>query len=268
METWALTQAVAAGDAGFTAAMLDRQLADVVDSLGGESFAATALGALNAAAAVDFWSVYRVSAERPPRMFLSASRAEHDVSADCFKRYRAGLYRHDRTLTAARDLAGPGTPAMTRWNATEIPSPHRDQIYRRHDICERLSVVAGEADGGLLAINLYRTVGSGAYRDRDVDAVQSLARSLMATVRKQVELIERSEARPESPPANLRERFPELTPRELDVCARLLRGWTYDGIAADLGLSVPSVKTYRARAFERLGIHFRNELFALARGGN
>jgi DNA-binding CsgD family transcriptional regulator len=44
---------------------------------------------------------------------------------------------------------------------------------------------------------------------------------------------------------------------------RLLRGMTYDGIAADLGLSVPSVKTYRNRAFERLGIHFRNELFAL-----
>jgi len=37
---------------------------------------------------------------------------------------------------------------------------------------------------------------------------------------------------------------------------------THDGIAADLGLSVPTVKTYRNRAFARLGIHFRNELFA------
>ena len=54
-----------------------------------------------------------------------------------------------------------------------------------------------------------------------------------------------------------------VTPRELDVCVRLLRGMTYDGIASDLGLSVPSVKTYRNRAFDRLGIHFRNELFAI-----
>lgn len=59
----------------------------------------------------------------------------------------------------------------------------------------------------------------------------------------------------------------ELTDRELDVCARLLQGMTHEGIATDLGLSVPTVKTYRNRAFARLGIHFRNELFARVLGG-
>ena len=57
-----------------------------------------------------------------------------------------------------------------------------------------------------------------------------------------------------------------LTDRELDVCARLLQGMTQEGIAADLGLGVPTVKTYRNRAFARLGIHFRNELFAKVLG--
>ena len=47
----------------------------------------------------------------------------------------------------------------------------------------------------------------------------------------------------------------ELTDRELDVCARLLQGMTHEGIASDLGLSVPTVKTYR------------NELFARVLGG-
>ena len=50
------------------------------------------------------------------------------------------------------------------------------------------------------------------------------------------------------------------------MCARLLQGMTQEGIACDLGLSLPTVKTYRNRAFSRLGIHFRNELFALALG--
>ncbi|MFN6997848.1 MAG: helix-turn-helix transcriptional regulator, partial [Aquincola tertiaricarbonis] len=59
------------------------------------------------------------------------------------------------------------------------------------------------------------------------------------------------------------QRCPALTPRELDVLERLLQGMTYDGIAADIGLSLATVKTYRARAFERLDIHFKNELFAL-----
>lgn len=58
-----------------------------------------------------------------------------------------------------------------------------------------------------------------------------------------------------------------LTDRELDVCVRLLQGMTHEGIASDLGLSVPTVKTYRNRAFGRLGIHFRNELFARVLGG-
>jgi DNA-binding CsgD family transcriptional regulator len=51
-----------------------------------------------------------------------------------------------------------------------------------------------------------------------------------------------------------------LSDRELDVCARVMTGMTYDGIAVDLGLKVPTVKTYRNRAFERMGIRFRSEL--------
>ncbi|MFM2065789.1 MAG: hypothetical protein RLZZ584_698 [Pseudomonadota bacterium] len=43
-----------------------------------------------------------------------------------------------------------------------------------------------------------------------------------------------------------------------------VRGWMHDGIAADLGLAPATVKTYRDRAFQRLGIHQRHELFALA----
>jgi DNA-binding NarL/FixJ family response regulator len=56
---------------------------------------------------------------------------------------------------------------------------------------------------------------------------------------------------------------PTLTEREVDVCARLLTGMTQDGIASDLGLSLATVKTYRNRAFARLGIHFKSQLFSL-----
>jgi len=76
-------------------------------------------------------------------------------------------------------------------------------------------------------------------------------------------------ALPQGLPA-LRERLlrlqHDLTDRELDVCARVLQGMTHEGIAADLGLGVPTVKTYRNRAFARMGIHFRNELFAKVLG--
>jgi len=54
-----------------------------------------------------------------------------------------------------------------------------------------------------------------------------------------------------------------MTVRELDVCERLLTGMTQDGVAADLGLGLSSVKTYRNRAFARLGIRWRSQLSGL-----
>ncbi len=116
-------------------------------------------------------------------------------------------------------------------------------------------------DRSLMAINLYRhrrqrPLGAGA-----VTAFAEVAPVLRSAVLRHLEL--------RSPVASPRERLRghcgALTERELDVLQRLLDGLTYDGIAADLGLSVASVKTYRARAFERLGIHFRSQLFALLR---
>lgn len=243
----------------------DDHLAAIVDAIGEPDFGQRALARLNLATPVDFWSVYQLATAAPPRMFLSASRSGHDVSDDCFRSYREGLYRSDRTFAGAHRLAAASGAAMTLWNEAEIPSPHRDRIYRRHGIRERLSVVGDDGDGGLLAVNLYRYHAAGSYRDHEIDTVQTLGRGLLASVRTHIRLLGRL---PRAAAAAdhrdcLRAHCPTLTARELEVCDRLLRGWTYDGIAADLGLSTTSVKTYRARAFDRLGIHFRNELFAL-----
>ena len=61
-------------------------------------------------------------------------------------------------------------------------------------------------------------------------------------------------------------RATDLTPQELAVCLHLLRGLSHAGIAAKLGLKESTVKTYRNRAFARLDIHFRSQLFALVQG--
>jgi DNA-binding CsgD family transcriptional regulator len=181
-----------------------------------------------------------------------------------------GLYRRDETFSRARELATSGALAMTHWNEAEIPSPHRDQIYRRHGIQERLSVVNADSPDDMLAINLYRFDDTGRFRDHEIDAAQAIGRPVLSCVKKHLQVLGKLKRVSQNPASIARlvllERCPALTARELDVCERLCRGWTYDGIALDLGLSVPSVKTYRARAFDRLGIHFRNELFSIVVG--
>ncbi|MFJ3384945.1 MULTISPECIES: response regulator [unclassified Curtobacterium] len=64
-------------------------------------------------------------------------------------------------------------------------------------------------------------------------------------------------------PTGLRERFPDLTPREADVLERIAEGRTNPEIAAELFLTVPTVKSYVNQLFQKLGVRTRAEAVAL-----
>ena len=212
-------------------------LAGLIGAIGRPQFGALALHGLNGALAAASWSVYQRFADRPPVLHLSASVGVADTTQACFAAYRdTGLYRRDAVLDAVR---GPsGLPVLLRMHAREAPNAdHREAIYHRHGLLERLSVASPQADGSVLAINLYHHAHQGLFGEGEVQHFAELAPLLLA-------------------------RCAALTTRELDVLERLLKGMSYDGIAADLGLSLATVKTYRARAFTRLNLHFKSELFA------
>lgn len=240
-----------------------RGLTALVGCIGDDGFAAAGLQSLNAAALyAASWSVYQVWPDRPPVLHLSSSLGVADTTAECFGAYRDGLYRRDRSFDCVRE-ARPGHAAVLRMNAADAPNAeHREIIYRRHRMLERLSVAQMEGDGSLLAVNLYHHEHQGRFSDGEMQAFDGIAPVLLASVRRHIALARREARAPASARQLLSEACPALTARELDVCERLLRGWSYDGVAADMGLSVATVKTYRARAFERLGLHFRSELFA------
>jgi DNA-binding CsgD family transcriptional regulator len=58
-----------------------------------------------------------------------------------------------------------------------------------------------------------------------------------------------------------------LSPREVQVCARALRGMTREGIGLDLGVKTSTVNTLSQRAYRKLNISSLNELFALCLSG-
>jgi DNA-binding CsgD family transcriptional regulator len=137
-------------------------------------------------------------------------------------------------------------------------------------VAERVSIVRQQADDTVFAINFYRHVHQRAFSDGQVAALEGLAPALLALTQKHLALAQLPAPALAGPAVSLQslaQRLKringQLTARELDVCARLLQGMTQEGVAADLGLGLPTVRTYRNRAFARLGIHFRNELFAL-----
>ncbi|WP_432445574.1 helix-turn-helix transcriptional regulator [Variovorax paradoxus] len=238
---------------------LAQHLPMVVPALGEPGFGDRLLDAMARALPVGSFSVYRTGAR--PAIFLSGSRGMPDTTRDCWRAYLSGPIRSDRTL---REASAPQL-RVCHITAPEVPTEHRAKVYDAHGVMERVSVVeeepaACEGDA-LFAVNFYRHTHQRPLSDAQLADFGVAGRLLMALARKHIALT-RADAANELG-ARLLTRCPALTAQELNVCLRLLRGMTQEGIASDMGLALPTVKTYRNRAFNRLGIHFRSELFAL-----
>lgn len=269
MSAWSLN-APTAGAAADSGPQERPGIDRMISALGQADFGKSLLGELNEMLYVDFLSVYQLDKKSLPRMFLSSSLHEVDVSADCFKSYQVKLHARDHTFDLAMQLLEPSGLSMVYMHQKQFAPAHRDAIYNRHGIQDRLSIVCDGGRDGLLAANLYRFERHPTFGSRDVGVVEQYASTVIACVRKHIAICHQESKFGGLGHAALAERlgqlYPGLTRRELDVCEGLLIGRTYDGIAAGLGLSVATIKTYRARAFDKMGINFKSQLFAIASG--
>ena len=253
-------------------------LGGMVQRLGDAGFASSLLQELAPVLPAASWSVYRTGRHCQPTLFMSASHGIPDTTRDCWWAYLSGPYRSDRTW--GESVAAAPSTRLCHLTASEVGGEHQARVYEAHGMAERVSIVEHENDGAVFAVNFYRHQHQRPFLDRQISDFETMAPVLLALARKHIALAQHQPvALPTTPtpPHGLPQQLPALrerllrahaglTERELDVCTRLLQGMTQEGIACDLGLSLPTVKTYRNRAFGRLGIHFRNELFALALG--
>ena len=256
MDVWHLDRSRAHGPLSVLAAMLPE--------VGRPGMVPSMLDHLSPVVDVASMAMYQVWPDRAPVMHLSASRGVPDTTRECFALYTdLRLYTRDCSFDAARTETTGGHACMLRMHARQAPNAdHREAIYVRHHMVERLSIARSEADSSVLAINLYKHAHQRPFSDAEVRHCGELGCALLALAARHVEL---QRGRSGGRRALLKLRCQALTDRELDVLERLADGMTYDGIAADLALGLSTVKTYRARAFERLGIHSRNQLFAVLR---
>ena len=241
-----------------------RLLPQLIPLIGQRSFESQVLGHLQAVVPAASYAVYQTGVHCIPTLFMSSSHGVPDTTRDCWQAYLSGPYLQDRTLTGTSQHAG--ELVLCHITASEVPPLHRARVYEAHGVAERVSVVQHRQEG-VFAINFYRHAHQRPFRDAHLADLESLAPALLTLAQKQIEL---SAPRPASRlrhAAYWSERLQAcghgLSAREVDVCARLLTGMTQEGIAMDLGLRLPTVKTYRNRAFARLGIHFKGELLSL-----
>ncbi|MGJ7487112.1 helix-turn-helix transcriptional regulator [Variovorax sp. LT2P21] len=244
-------------------------LTELISHIGSPRFGTAVLDRLQDLVPAASWSVYRLG--QRPALFLSAARGVPDTTRDCWRAYLSGPHRGDRSFAQTSNAAD-HAPLLCHLTAHEVPEEHRMKVYEAHGVAERVSIAQTQDDGGVFAINFYRHGHQRAFSDAVLDSFGTLAPALLALVRKHMALSppygpSAADASAHDMEGRLRSLCPALTERERAVCVRLLQGMTQDGIASDLGLALPTVKTYRNRAFARLGIHFRNELFARVLAG-
>lgn len=281
MRHWTTPRAATADHSFDSTALPAHALGSMVHRLGEPGFAQQVLQSMRPLMPVASWSVYRTGPRSQPCLYMSASSEARDTTRDCWWAYLSGPYLRDSTWNHG-DAAGPrAATALCHITAQEVGGEHRALVYDAHGMAERVSIIEHQEDGGIFAVNFYRHQHQHALDDAQIGQFEAIAPALLALAHKHIALTQAhgsaagTAAAAAPPPPKLRHTLPalrmrllqaqaDLTPRELDVCARLLQGMTHEGVASDLALSLATVKTYRNRAFARLGIHFRSELFALA----
>ncbi len=129
-----------------------------------------------------------------------------------------------------------------------------------------------------ICLSLYRDRRCGSFGGEDFNMIDAIKAPLAAAFERHLDL-KPTRALPRMLPRTFpsltrlvdilqgSETAPMLSSREAAVCARIVTGYSNEAIALDLGLSFHSVRTYRRRAYAKLGVTSQNELFAVILNG-
>jgi DNA-binding CsgD family transcriptional regulator len=161
-----------------------------------------------------------------------------------------------------------GESLIARVNAEEIGNrAHRASIYDRFNLKEKISISQCIAGGQTLHFTIVRRRDQPPLRAGQVQSLRELAPTLVALLTRHRELQALRPVTVQHNRQRLLTHCPSLTQRELALCLGLLNGRTLSSMADEWNLKASTVSTYRDRAYRRLGIHFRSQLFALMQPG-
>ena len=142
----------------------------------------------------------------------------------------------------------------------------RNRFFDACEIVERNSVLQRTPSGGWRCMSISRNSATGPCSERELSHLVALAQLLLPMMSRHWT------QNPAAMPPKMSiteieqrfaERFPELSRREREVCARAALGVSVEGTALDLGIAGTSVLTYRKRAYARLSVSGPYELACL-----
>ena len=207
-------------------------------------------------------TAFSVSKFHSPRALIAINDGKTAVARGIASKYIRNYWRLDPVNRIIESEPRIAQGATIRLRSDEIENaPYHQDCYRSVSLIDRISIVTSQADE-IVRLNFYRNEVEGRFMDADLRIASKLANFLMQTLRRHDHLRPalNDHDRFEQYSARLTSIAPQLSRREIQVCAEIVRGLSSVAIANSLGLSINTILTHRRRAYAKLNISSQNEL--------
>src|SRR4051794_3611280 len=233
-------------------------------AVGQASFPQVLIETVRGVAGVGHCMVFPFEDQRSARCLLSAGNI--DIGPDLGAAYSEHFHTADPNREAIfRERSEARHIMLPNFARRMYPRSYRKIFFEDSEIVDKAATAIWVGDH-CYYVNFYRTLVQGRFDDGERQRIAAVAPLVAAAVARHCQ-----RGAPAADPADRlaalfanRAPLSGLTAREKDVCRRILSGFSSEAMAADLGIALNSVYTYRKRAYEKLGIASQNELFGIA----
>ncbi len=235
--------------------LADTGISRVVDSLGTPEFAHELMQCLHHASGAEHCVVYGLKPEGV-RVVVADSLDGSDYASRRASTYvDHGLWRSDSGFVSAYRGGASQRARLVRVEKMRLTAD-------TSQITQKLFVFG--IRHGLYGISVLRNESQSHFSEAAVRRLNALGEFVVSCCDKHSDQSDRHAGAPLASVKAIEEQVSRwaqaLTPRELQVCSRILYGMTVEGISLDLRIKPESVVTYRKRAFLKCGIGTRHEL--------
>jgi DNA-binding NarL/FixJ family response regulator len=212
-------------------------------------------------------SVMAFVADHNPRIVAVYSETDAQQIFHCANIYARHLYQHDRIQLHLRSILPHqeiGCVTVHRQTLTQIIDAELRHLYHNTlGVIDSIAVTIKTDHQEWITTHLCRQRDQGVLTKDEIETIVQLASLIATSVARHCRFEANSEGDYQTTVSDgIDQLCSLLTKRERQVTLRILDGKTVEQIAAELGVKSTTITTYRSRAYEKLGISSRRELFS------
>lgn len=232
-------------------------------AIGRPDFPDILIDTLRRQAGVGHCMVFALSRAGAARCLLDAGNIP--IGGDLGAAYAGQFHESDPNRDALFEGAGCAPLVLPAFAPRMYGARYRKMFFVDSGIVDKCATAIW-VDDTCFYVNFYRIAAQGRFSAAQHERLRAIAPAIGASVARH---FQHGAAAADQTLATLfamRAPLAGLTPRERDVCRRILSGFSSEAISQALGISLHSTLTYRKRAYERLGISSQSELFGIVLG--